>query len=127
MGLTTRHRDNLERLRSKYRVKFEREVPSGILSSAQAQLLEDIRELGRIRYADYAANPTDANSNAPWKLEAKTSARALVKAAQGCELRNEASWRHACEPLVFARVNSEVAWFVEVFERYNIELIADRF
>jgi hypothetical protein len=46
----------------------------------------------------------------PWKRQPKVHARKLVGKAQQCVMRNESPWRFACEPLVFSRLSSEVAW-----------------
>jgi hypothetical protein len=73
----------------------------------------DIQKIGRITYCDYAAekqDPTDPHE--PWKYHSKKLALHLSEKAKLCVRRNEASWRFACEPLVFARFNAEVAWSV---------------
>ena len=65
---------------------------------------------GNLKYEDYTADPENDNQAEPWKLKAKELAVQLTERAGRCVRRNEASWRFACEPLIFARLNADVAW-----------------
>jgi hypothetical protein len=110
MTLTEDQRLQLERLCKKFRIHFYPQLQDASLSQEQRRIFNNIRKLGTTKYDDYAVESTQQSEMAPWKLEAKELALQLTEAAQRCRRRNEASWRHACEPLVFARVNSDVAW-----------------
>jgi hypothetical protein len=48
----------------------------------------------------------------PWRNKTKQNAKRLAHLADLCrrERRNEASWRMALEPEVFARLAIEIAW-----------------
>jgi hypothetical protein len=74
-------------------------------------VFEAIWRLGQIKYVEYEAVEESPSSILPeWKHEAKRLAKHLTEKAEQCVRRNEASWRFACEPLVFTRFSAEVAW-----------------
>jgi hypothetical protein len=70
-------------------------------------------KLGQIKYDEYGANEdTLITTEQPWKFEAKLLAKKLTEKAAQYLRRNEASWRFACEPLVFSCFSAEVARWV---------------
>lgn len=111
MTLKPKCRAALEKLRKEYGIVFgakdnrEAEWPKN-----HREVFEAIQELGQIEYERYAVKENNDAPTDPWKLQAKRLATQLVGNAEDCIRRNEASWRFACEPLVFKRLSAEVAW-----------------
>lgn len=64
-------------------------------------------ELGERKFDSFATGP-NVTSDEPWKIQVKSQAALLVERSRRCRQRNESSWRFACEPLVFARLEAEV-------------------
>lgn len=110
MPFTENQRHAFERLRKKHRIQLDRRLSHASLSREQQRIFGNVRRLAETKYDDYAVDPNQDYSREPWKLEAKDLALRLTERAERCRRRNEASWRYACEPLVFARVNADVAW-----------------
>jgi hypothetical protein len=67
-------------------------------------------ELGQRRFDSYATGSNEMVEK-PWKLEIKSQAVLLVEKVRRMPQRNEVTWRSACEPLIFARMEAEVAWY----------------
>lgn len=99
----------LETLRKEYRVNFISDIPETEWPASHKAILRDITKLGQTKSASYAT-AHDVTVHEPWKLEVKQLAFNLAEAAKRSTHRNESSWRFACEPIVFARLSSEVAW-----------------
>lgn len=111
MSLTPQVLLQLERLAKVHRIELPGEIPESQWPEPHKATLKQAKELGSRTFDTYAIDPK-ANASEPWKLEAKSQAKLLVEKATRCRRRNEASWRFACEPLVFARFSAEVAWYV---------------
>jgi hypothetical protein len=109
--MTPEQRRALELLRKEYHIIFSREIPPANWPQGHKNVFEAIRKLGQVKYSEYVADEGPETSSAhPWKLRAKILAKKLTEKAEQCLRRNEASWRFACEPLVFTRFSAEVAW-----------------
>lgn len=114
MTLTTEQRLALEKLRKEYRIIFTKDTCQENWPSNQKCVFEAIQTLGRIKYDAYAVNEDGGGISEPWKHQAKRLAKRLTEKAEQCVRRNEASWRFACEPLVFTRFGAEVAWYADL-------------
>jgi hypothetical protein len=66
-------------------------------------------ELGERKLDSFATGP-NVTSDEPWKVQVISQAALLVEKSRRCKQRNESSWRFACEPLIFARLEAEVVW-----------------
>lgn len=99
----------LDDLCKEYRIKFIGELPPDQWPESYKTVLQDVAKLGETKAASYATD-SRTNDNEPWKLEVKQLAFNLMERAKRSTQRNESSWRFACEPLIFARLSSEVAW-----------------
>jgi hypothetical protein len=110
MTLTDPQRSELERLRRKYRVQFDQPLPKTPLPPEPQRIFDKVLELAKITYDEYAIGPEELHAEQPWKLESKNLASRVVSEADRCRRRNEATWRYACEPLVFTRGSTDVAW-----------------
>ncbi|KAK6542678.1 hypothetical protein TWF694_006622 [Orbilia ellipsospora] len=105
------HRPVFERLRREYNIIFRDQLPSNEWPDSHRNVFEAIEKLKEYKYSTYLI-PEEFGSNldpSPWKIEAKNQAKRLTEKARDCTSRNEATWRYACEPLVFSRLTSEVA------------------
>lgn len=97
------------RLAKEHRIEFVSDVPRSKWPSSHEKTLEAIRDLGQRKFDTYAVdNATDDIE--PWKLHIKSQAELLTAKALRQQHRNESSWRYACEHIVFARLEAEVAW-----------------
>lgn len=99
----------LARLAKKYRIEFSSELSRERFPERYHSVLDHVSQLGEAKFATYAVDE-DQTHDKPWKLEAKSQAKALYERAKLCTQRNESSWRGACEHLIFARMTAEVAW-----------------
>jgi hypothetical protein len=110
MTLTNEQRVQLERLRRKYRIDFAGRLSSNKWPEVHRAKFFAIQMLGERKYNTYGSNTNPAAE--AWKLDVKLSAGRLAESAARCVRRNESTWRFGCEPLVFARLIAEVAWYV---------------
>lgn len=99
----------LDTLCKEYRINFVSDVPEAEWPASHKTIIQDVTKLGQTKSVSYAT-AHDITDNEPWKLEVKQLAFNLVERAKRSTQRNESSWRFACEPVVFARLSSEVAW-----------------
>jgi hypothetical protein len=99
----------LQNLCKEYRINFLSDVSEAEWPESHRTILQDVAKLGQTRSASYAT-AHDVTDNEPWKLEVKQIALNLTERAKRSTQRNESSWRFACEPVIFARLSSEVAW-----------------
>jgi len=110
----TTNRPIFERLRKEHNIVFADECPPDQWPDEHREVFEAIEKLKDFKYGTYAVgrlgNSDEAIAATPWKAEAKRQARLLVNKAKDLVSRNEATWRLACEPLVFSRLAAEVAW-----------------
>lgn len=98
-------------LAKEQRIEFVSDVPRSNWPSSHEKTLEAIEDLGQRKFDAYAVdNVTDDIE--PWKLHVKSQAKLLTEKAKRQQHRNESSWRYACEHIVFARLEAEVAWYV---------------
>ena len=102
------HRRTLEHLRKEYNIIFKNDLPATRWPQNHRAAFEAIRELSQ--HADYGNDDGQDTSGQQWKHKTKILAKRLVENAEQCVRRNEASWRFACEPLVFRQFSAEVAW-----------------
>lgn len=100
----------LDDLRKEYRVVFAGKLEPQKWPELHRPLMERVAALGSRTFSSYTVDSSAVN--APWKAEVKEQARKLVEIAKRNSYRNESTWRMSCEPLVLARLSSEVVWFV---------------
>lgn len=100
----------LDELRKEYRVVFAGKLEPQQWPELHRPLMERVAALGGRTFSSYAVDSSALN--APWRVEVKQQARKLVEIAKRNSHRNESTWRMSCEPLVLARLSSEVVWFV---------------
>lgn len=98
-----------ERRRKEHNIVFVEDLKQCHRPAKHAKVFESIDRIKEISYQSYACEDSEQE---PWKKEAKSQARKLAEKAHDCIARNEPTWRLACEPLVFSRLTSEVAWYV---------------
>jgi hypothetical protein len=104
-------RDNLEKLLKEYGIVFPKNVPEAHWPPNHRDVFKQIQKLGTYKYDGYTVGDDDLGlAERPWRYPTKQLAKKLIEKAEQCVRRNEASWRFACEPLVFARFSVEVAW-----------------
>ncbi|KAI1174434.1 hypothetical protein F4777DRAFT_384632 [Nemania sp. FL0916] len=108
MPIKKERRPVFERLRRNYNIVFIDNLPLRDWPANHRTVFESIDKLKQFKYSTYLT-PQDDLEATPWKGEAKIQARKLAERVQDCLSRNEATWRLACEPLVFSRLTSEVA------------------
>ena len=91
---------------------FEDECRRVQWPSSHRSVFEAIEKLNGFTYDTYRVCPTGNNTRvtALWKVDTIRRVRKLVEKAKDLVARNEATWRLACEPLVFSRLSSELAW-----------------
>lgn len=100
----------LDRLAKEHRINFAGDLPQSKWPNCHKKTLEGITELGERKFDLFATEP-NVTSDEPWKVQAKSQAALLVEKARRSRQRNESSWRFACEPLIFARLEAEVVWY----------------
>ncbi len=105
----TTNRPVFERLRKEYNILLIDQLPQRRWPDNHREVFEAIEKVKSFKYSTYATATTD-HDDTPWKAEAKRQARKLAEKSRDLVARNEATWRLACEPLVFSRLASEVAW-----------------
>ncbi|KAL6888039.1 hypothetical protein GGI43DRAFT_425928 [Trichoderma evansii] len=105
----SRKRKAYENLRRKCDIKVIDDLPRDSWPQSQHDIFRSIKQLANIKYDEYDVQQDPDRSTAPWKQEAKSQARRLIEKAKDCVCRNEATWRFACEPLVFSRLTAEIA------------------
>ncbi|KIX02682.1 uncharacterized protein Z518_08624 [Rhinocladiella mackenziei CBS 650.93] len=108
MTFTRADRDRFEDLRRKKRVHFKGSVGAAEWPPTHRHNFAAIRSLGDLKYDEYSVGAHPDLVNEPWKNRVKELAAELTERASRCCRRNEASWRFACEPVIFARMNADV-------------------
>jgi hypothetical protein len=103
------HLAHLEKLSEEYRIDFAGELHPSAWPECHKATLANAGKLGDKKYDSYATSSNESE-NAPWKLKVKDTAAILVETAGRCRHRNESSWRYACEPIILAKLSSEVCW-----------------
>jgi hypothetical protein len=114
MTFNRKQREAFEDLRRKRRIHFRGPLVSAEWPQNHRQSFATIERLGNMKYNEYSTELNKEIGNEPWKIQAKDLATRLTEQAARCHRRNEASWRFACEPLIFARLNAEVTWSVRI-------------
>ncbi|KAF3940404.1 hypothetical protein ABW19_dt0203441 [Dactylella cylindrospora] len=110
MPLTGQTHQKFSQLGKSHGIEFVGELPEEEWPTNHRNVFESLEKLKGTKYNTYAVNqPGDSVDTDLWKRKTKTLATKLVTEAKDCISRNEATWRLACEPLVFSRLNSEVA------------------
>ncbi|KAK6446046.1 hypothetical protein FP744_10002295 [Trichoderma asperellum] len=110
MPFTKEKREAYEKLRKKYGIEFIDDLPGNSWPEPHREIFQSIKELANIKYDEYVAQQNSDGFTAFWRQESKSRARRLIEKAKDCVDRNEATWRFACEPLVFSRFTAEIAW-----------------
>jgi hypothetical protein len=110
MPFTKEKRVAYEKLRRRYSIKFVDDLAGDKWPQPHRDVFRSIKQLSNVKYDEYAVQQDLDGSTAFWKQEAKSQARRLIEKASDCVCRNEATWRFACEPLVFSRLMAEIAW-----------------
>lgn len=110
MPFTREKRETYERLKKKYCINFIDDLTERDWPESHREVFQSINQLSIVKYDEYAAQTISDAAIPPWKQEAKHQTRKLVERAKDCVGRNEATWRLACEPLVFGRFTAEIAW-----------------
>lgn len=105
MTFTKESRAIFEKRRKQYNIVFEDALPADKWPPNHRDVFEKIEKAREFRYSTYATAQGELD-----RSHAKIQARKLVVAAKDCLSRNEPTWRHACESLVFSRLSAEVAW-----------------
>ena len=109
MPIKSEYRPAFERLRRQCGINFTDAIPTERWPENHRDVFESIEKLKQFKYSTYAT--TQENEDGfDWTGKAKKHARKLSEKAKDCVSRNEATWRFACEPLVFSRLTSEIAW-----------------
>ncbi len=103
-----------ERLAREHRIEFISDIPRSEWPISHRETLEAISDLGQRKFESYAVDSVTDDIE-PWKLHVKSQALLLKEKAGRQRHRNESSWRYACEHIVFARLEAEVAWYVLPF------------
>ena len=114
MTFSKENRAIFEKRRKQHRIVFHAVLPPDKWPSNHRDVFEKIEKAKQFKYSTYAA-AQDELDRSPWKGDAKMQARKLVVAAKDCISRNESTWRHACESLVFSRLFAEVAWYEPLY------------
>jgi hypothetical protein len=109
MPLSKENRPIFERRRREYGIVFIDSLPPREWPSAHAEVFKAIAKIQEYKYSQYGTMQNE-EAEMPWNGQAKRHTRKLVEKARLCIARNESTWRFACEPLVFSRLSSEVAW-----------------
>lgn len=109
MPIRSEYRQAFEKLRKKHGIIFSDTIPSERWPENHRDVFESIEKLKQFKYTTYAT-ARESGDGFEWKGKAKKHARKLSEKARDCVSRNEATWRFACEPLVFSRLTSEIAW-----------------
>lgn len=102
--------ERLSRLAQEYRITFAGDLPPSKWARCHKPTLECAKALGERKLDSFATEP-QVSDDEPWKVQVKSQAAILVEKSKRCRQRNESSWRFACEPLIFARLEAEVAWY----------------
>jgi hypothetical protein len=102
---------HLEVLCAKYRIEFPGDLSPSQWPQCHRRVLENAQILGAKSYDEYAT-ASGLSESEPWKVKVKSLAHLLVEKAGRLKKRNESTWRHACEPIILGRLESEVCWWV---------------
>lgn len=110
-SLSTEDIQSIERLSEEYGISFHANLDSSQWPISHRQLFQDVHDLTERRFQTYAVDIA-TQTNEPWKEEIKYLAEELTSNSSHCTGANEDTWRSACEPIIFARLSSEVNWSV---------------
>ncbi|CAI6071074.1 unnamed protein product [Clonostachys chloroleuca] len=108
MPLSRKNHEIFDKIRRRKGIVFSPELTSEQWPEGHRSVLEAIETAKSYRYSTYQASQ-DETTTKPWKIDAKRQAKKLVAKSKDCVSRNEATWRLACESLVFSRLAAEVA------------------
>jgi hypothetical protein len=112
-SISTETLQRLDRLAQEHRIKFAGDLPPSKWPRCHKPTLGHATELGERKLDSFATGP-NVTSDEPWKVQVKSQAALLVEKSRRCRQRNESSWRFACEPLIFARLEAEVVWYCSI-------------
>lgn len=110
MTFTRVERARFEELRRKKRIHFKGSIGAAEWPPTHRHNFAAIQRLGDSKYDEYSVAAQTGSVGEPWKNGVKKLAAELMERAGRCYRRNEASWRYACEPVIFARMNADVTW-----------------
>lgn len=94
----------------KYRIIFDGRIDEEAWPNRFKSTFHAITNLGDKKFNTYAKNPQEIGDQL-WKREIKEGALELIQRAKRCTGQNESTWRSYCEPLILARISSEVVWY----------------
>lgn len=109
MPIKSEFRPAFERLRKQHGIIFTDALSPEEWPDNHRGIFEAIEKLRQFKYSTYAT-AEESEDTFDSKSKAKEHARKLSEKTKDCVSRNEATWRFACEPLVFSRLTSEIAW-----------------
>lgn len=109
-SVSTETLQRLDLLAKEHRIKFAGDLPSSKWPRCHKETLRCVTELGERKFDSFATGP-NVTSDEPWKAQVKFQAALLVERSRRCHQRNESSWRFACEPFIFNRLEAEVVWY----------------
>ncbi|KAI0410430.1 hypothetical protein F5X98DRAFT_110561 [Xylaria grammica] len=102
--------ESAEKLVKEHGIEFLADVPRSKWPSSHKSTLDAIIDLGQRKFDSYGlGNAGDTDDIEPWKLHIKDQVVLLTEKVKRQRKRNESTWRSACEPIVFARLEAEVA------------------
>ncbi|KAI0514644.1 hypothetical protein F5B22DRAFT_225936 [Xylaria bambusicola] len=108
MPIKKEHQALFERHRIKCNIVFKDVLAPDDWPTTHRNVFKSIEDIKSYRYNTYSTAQDDIEER-PWRRQAKEYARKLTQRAKDCVSRNEATWRFACEPLIFNRLAAEVA------------------
>lgn len=118
-SVSTETLEGLGLLAQEHRIKFAGDLPPSKWPRCHKSTLEGAKALGERKLDSYATE-SNVSSDEPWKVQVKSQAAILVEKSKRCRQRNESSWRFACEPLIFVRLEAEVVWYSPDPFRYSL-------
>lgn len=92
-----------------YRISFVKDSTTHDWPEHLQEVVSAVKILGRKEFTVYA-DGNNLSKERPWAAATKRTARKLAMKATRQERRNEDTWRFACEPIIFSRFDTEVAW-----------------
>ncbi|KAI0971524.1 hypothetical protein F4678DRAFT_87341 [Xylaria arbuscula] len=110
MPIRKEHRPIFESLRKSHHIVFTDTLAPKDWPANHRNIFESIEKIKQFKYNTYSIQDDQAGLDTqPWRRDAKGQARKLTEKVPDCLARNEATWRLACEPLIFSRLTAEIA------------------
>jgi hypothetical protein len=107
------HEKIIKKLRIKFHPHIFRPQRPGEVPKQHQTKFTHIQQLGKMIYESYAVQPRPDIINKPWELMNKKRAEQISHKAilSRDGYQNEDTWRMNIEPYIFARFETEVAWY----------------